>query len=122
MRTFINCRVREGGERISKICILIFLFVGMFTTNVMADQGPSLENLKRNAKAAREEQQKIAHEEFMSYIYMSVGFAVVIAIAWFSTVAAKKSKAANDLAKANRVIKHAHDPYKRSSTSHKPRR
>jgi hypothetical protein len=67
-------------------------------------------------------QERAAHEEFMSYVYMTLGFAVVIGIAWFSTVMAKKSKVANDLAKANRTpIKHAHDPYKRGQSA-RPRR
>lgn len=42
-------------------------------------------------------QEKQAHDEFMSYVYMILGFAVVIAIAWVSTVKARnRSKAENE--------------------------
>ena len=39
-----------------------------------------------------EELEKIRHEEILSYVYMGVGFLIVIFIAWFTTVLAKKQK------------------------------
>jgi hypothetical protein len=67
------------------------------TTNsngiITADSsGPSLSNLSKNLNLGAEELEKIRHEEILSYVYMGVGFLIVIFIAWFTTVLAKKQK------------------------------
>ncbi len=54
--------------------------------------GPSLSNLSKNLNLGAEELEKIRHEEIMSYVYMVLGFSIVIFIAWFTTVLAKKQK------------------------------
>jgi hypothetical protein len=95
-----------------------------FTYNVMAQGGASLGNLNKNANAIKQEQSKMTPEEIRSYIYMGVGFALVIAIAWFSTSLAKKRKIAADeeRAKRHQHVKHStHDPYF-NSRGHKVRR
>jgi hypothetical protein len=60
---------------------------------IIADSsGPSISNLSKNLNLGVEELEKIRHEEIMSYVYMVIGFLVVIFIAWFTTVLAKKQK------------------------------
>jgi hypothetical protein len=86
-----NTRVKQ----ILRTSVLFSLIFSLNISNLTAqDSGPSLENLKRNASETTKEMEKIKAEErqkeIMSYIYMSLGFAVVIGIAWFTTVAAKK--------------------------------
>lgn len=79
--------------------------------------GPSLENITKNLEQSAAELEKIRHEEIMSYIYMGVGFSIVIGIAWFTTVLARKRKRKEDEVRAIRMqqMKH-HKPH------HHPRR
>jgi heme/copper-type cytochrome/quinol oxidase subunit 2 len=82
--------------RVLRVCLLSILFISTFTVSSVAqgDGSPSLSNLRKNAEAIREKQ---AHDEFMSYIYMVVGFSIVIGIAWFTTVKARnRSKLENE--------------------------
>ena len=80
---------KKSTEKIVRACVFIFLSIYLSISNLMA-QGPDVSNLKNSLKAVKAEQEKIAHDEFMSYVYMCLGFSVVIAIAWFTTVAARK--------------------------------
>ena len=75
--------------------------------------GPSLENITKNLANSATELEKIRHEEIMSYIYMVLGFSVVIGIAWFTTVLAKNRKKKDDEVRAIRMqhMKHkTHHP------------
>lgn len=77
------------GEFKGSKSLLIFLISSILFIQRAVAQA-DISHLKKNLKAMEETQKKIAHDEFMSYVYMTVGFAIVIAIAWFSTVAARK--------------------------------
>lgn len=75
--------------------------------------GPSLENITKNLANTNAELEKIRNEEIMSYIYMGLGFSVVIGIAWFTTVLARKRKKKDDEVRAIRMqhVKHkTHHP------------
>lgn len=75
--------------------------------------GPSLENITKNLANTNAELEKIRKEEIMSYIYMVLGFSVVIGIAWFTTVLAKKRKKKDNEVRAIRMqhMKHkTHHP------------
>ena len=91
MENSLKNSVNNGLTKISRVCSLFILFTLSFGDRLQAQSdGPSLENIKNNTAAAAKEIEKQQHEEFMSYIYMSVGFIVVIAIAWSTTVMARK--------------------------------
>jgi beta-lactamase regulating signal transducer with metallopeptidase domain len=79
----------RGSERLFMRCILVLSLFAFNIVNALADDGPSLSNLKKNGHAIADEQKNIAHQEFLSYVWMVLGFAVVIAIAWISTVKAR---------------------------------
>jgi len=87
--------VNKGFAKVSRVCLLSILFVMSFVSGSMAQSDDaSLKNLKNNTAAGGKELErlrleKLQHDEFMSYVYMSVGFAVVIAIAWSTTVMAR---------------------------------
>ncbi len=85
-------------------------------------QDAGISNLKKNLSAIKDEQKKIAEEkEMWSYVYMILGFGVVIGIAWFTTVAARK-KAKKDAEERQRLITKIHgDPSKRTNL-HRARR
>lgn len=74
--------------------------------------GPSLENITKNLASSAKELEKIRKEEIMSYIYMGLGFSIVIAIAWFTTILARKRKRKEDEIRAIRAqnMKH-HKPH-----------
>lgn len=84
-------------ERFYRCCALLFLFIVFSTQSIIAQaQTPNVKNIKDNLTAIKEAQKKQAHEEFMGYIYMVLGFSLVIFVAWFSTVKAKKYKESQD--------------------------
>jgi len=74
--------------------------------------GPSLENITKNLASSAKELEKIRKEEILSYIYMGLGFSIVIAIAWFTTILARKRKRKEDEIRAIRAqnMKH-HKPH-----------
>jgi hypothetical protein len=86
-------------------------------TEAASDEGPSLKNLTKNSSAINAELAKIKekerHDQIMSYIYMGVGFSIVIAIAWFTTALARKRQKSEDEKKALRLaqMKHHHKPH-----------
>ena len=85
------------------------------TSATVSDEsaGPSLANITKNLANSAAELEKIRHEEIMSYIYMGLGFSVVIGIAWFTTVLARKRKKKEDDVRAVRMQRMQH-------TKHKP--
>jgi len=87
-----NTSATNGLAGFSKLGMLLIVFILSSFQKLMAqaDAGPSMDHLKKNATAAAEELEKIRHDEIMSYVYMSAGFAVVIAIAWGTTIMARK--------------------------------
>lgn len=112
--------------KVSRSCILFFIFLLSSAERIFAQD---LKNVKNSLSSIKEEQEKLAHQEFMSYVYMVLGFAVVIAIAWITTVKARKrSQAENDakikLIQQNMAKKHtthsAHAGH--AHTLHKARR
>jgi hypothetical protein len=107
-------------------CILLFMFIFSSAQNIIAQAEPSLSNVKKTLQL----QEKQAHDEFMSYVYMVVGFAIVIAIAWISTVKARKRSKEENEAKMKIIQqnlankKHHTDPHYHGHghTLHKVRR
>ena len=111
MKNLVRTSIENGRNEIVRSCALVLSSMILFAYNGMAQDGPSLGNLNKNLDAAKDQ---MTFEEKMNYVYMSVGFALVIAIAWFSASLAKKRKIAADAERAKRMqhIKHSsHDPY-----------
>ncbi|MCW3105038.1 MAG: hypothetical protein JWO09_3478 [Bacteroidetes bacterium] len=79
-----------------------------------------------------EEIKRQEHDEFMSYVYMVLGFSIVIAIAWVSTVRARNRSRAENEAKMKFIQQnlankkhpaHPHPhPHPHGHTLHKARR
>jgi hypothetical protein len=86
---------KKGVEKALRTCVSLSLLIALTISSLplRADEGPSLENLKKNTSAGSKEMEKIKeeehHKEMMSYVYMSLGFAVVIGIAWGTTIMAR---------------------------------
>jgi hypothetical protein len=124
---------RTSGERLFRALFLFFFLFSMAISQQAAAQegnlskdsaasseasdagGPSLSHLKKNLAAGDEEikriQEKARHDEIMSYVYMGVGFSIVIGIAWFTTSLAKKRKQRDDEQKAIRLANMKHKPH-----------
>jgi len=105
------------------LCRLFLLLVLAFSNVQSYAQEASTENLKKNFSALKDEQKRIAEEkEMWSYVYMVVGFSIVIGIAWFTTVAARK-KAKKDAEEKQKLIMKIHgDAAKKGHHLHKARR
>ncbi len=119
----IQKKIRDtSGDRVLRTCILLFLFSfatihlsvaqesgsvvdSASTATIDTPGGPSLSNLSKNLKSTKEEIKRIHTEEILSYVYMVLGFSVVIGIAWFTTVLARKRKKQEDEIKAIRLQK-----------------
>jgi TRAP-type C4-dicarboxylate transport system permease small subunit len=99
METLINASTKFGNK-ITKLCALFFLFTVTFSSKVYAQA-----DIKNISKTIDEAKKQAAHEEFMSYVYMTVGFGIVIAVAWFSTSMAKKQRMKSDAEKSERASK-----------------
>jgi hypothetical protein len=104
METFQKKFGNRHLMRSLRVSLLSFLFIFSFSLSSLADgDGPSLSNLKKNTAEGTKEIQAIrekqAREEFLSYVYMVVGFSIVIAIAWITTVKARKRTALENEAK-----------------------
>lgn len=115
MDTSIEKNFLNRQNQFKKSITFLIASLVFFTNNIFAQGGASLDNVKKNVNAIGNE---MTHEEIMQYTYMGVGFALVIAIAWFSTSLAKKRRIAADEERARRHhgnIKHtSHDPYFKS--------
>ncbi len=90
------------------------------STAAADDSGPSIANITKNLNSSAEELERIRHEEIMSYIYMGLGFSVVIGIAWFTTVLARKRKRKEDEVRAIRAANMKHKAH--HGHGHHPRR
>lgn len=129
--TYTKAKKMSWGSILKGFCLVFIFFfftlnfsfsqtpdsVPPDTSTAVADEsaGPSLENITKNLENSAAELEKIRHEEIMSYIYMGLGFSIVIGIAWFTTVLAKKRKKKEDEVRAIRMQHMKHK-------SHHPRR
>ena len=102
---------KNGKEKSLKSCALLFSFMVLFTINVMGtiNTENSLPSSKDDEKAAIAELQ---HQEFMNYIYMALGFGVILGVAWFTVVGKRKKVTPKDVEK-NHVINHRHSTYEK---------
>jgi hypothetical protein len=131
-KKFGNNRLMRG----LRACLLSVLFILSFSVTSLAEgDGPSLSNLRKNTAQGTKEIQEIrerqAREELLSYIYMVVGFSIVIAIAWITTVKARKRTALENEAKMKFIQQnlankkhtaHGHGHAHAHGTLHKARR
>lgn len=117
---------KKGVGKIFRICVSLLLLFSLTISSLAAqDGGPSLENLKKSVKETTKEVERIKeeerHKEIMSYVYMSVGFSVVIGIAWFTTVAARK-RSKKEQEEKQRFILKQQELRKQHGHLHKARR
>lgn len=129
MKTFSK---NYGNTQLMKGLRAFLLSVMLICSSPIASfaegDGPSLDNLRKNTSEGTKEiaalREKEARDELLSYVYMIVGFSIVIAIAWVTTVKARKRSALENEAKMkfiqqNLAKKHAHG---HGHTLHKARR
>lgn len=103
-----------------KVMFLVFFFFSVLDI-IAQDDGPSLSNIKRSAAAIKEEQEKMAQEQLIKeIIYISIGFAIVVGIAWFATILARK-KAKKDAEVKQKIMEKLHGD-RAHNHHHKPRR
>lgn len=72
----------------------------------IAGDEPSIGNLNKNLNAARDQ---FAHHEMISYLFMAVGFIIVLAFAWMSSNSFQRKD--EDKTTINPHSKYEHDPY-----------
>jgi len=87
-------------KKIQKFFTLILLLASPFLNKVIGQA-----DVKNISKTFEEAKKQAAHDEFMSYVYMTIGFLFVIGVAWFTTSLAKKQKQKSDAEKAERALK-----------------
>ncbi|MGQ0828518.1 MAG: hypothetical protein ACT4ON_09005 [Bacteroidota bacterium] len=103
--------IKLSLEKLSRFCTLLFISFILSSTSVIAqdsasnsaqdtaaqNNGPSLQNIKKTGSAISEKIKADARrKEILGYVYMILGFSLVIAVAWFSTVKARKYKERQD--------------------------
>lgn len=122
MKTLNTLIIKASNTFLGKKILVLVLFI-MYGGLLNADEGePSLGHLKRSAAAIKEEQEKMAREQLIKeVVYISIGFTIVVLIAWFTTSLARK-KAKKDAEEKQKILTKLHgDPNKRVQT-HKHRR
>ena len=83
--------VNNGLTRVWQVCLLSVLFLFSFAGVAVGQSAdPSVDNLKNNMSAAAKEMEHQKQVEFMNYVWMCIGFAIVVAVAWSTTVMARK--------------------------------
>lgn len=121
-KKFANIQLMKG----LRICLLSLLLICSFSITSFAEGGPSLDNLRKNTSEGTKEiqalREKEAHDEFMSYVYMVLGFSIVIAIAWITTVKARKRSALENEAKMKFIQQNLAKKQAHGHTLHKARR
>ena len=106
MEPLIKITKESTGNKILKSFALLFLFIETLPYNAAAQADTS--NISKVLDAKR----KADHEELMSYVYMTVGFIIVIGVAWFTTSLAKKQRLKSDAEKAQKVaMRQAQNPH-----------
>ena len=114
MKKSITNAIDNNMNKIIRACALLISSIILFAYNANAqDGGPSIGNLNKNLAAAKDQ---MSRQEKMSYLFMALGFILVMGIAWFSTSLAKKRKMEKDemirRRHLNNISKHpTHDPY-----------
>ena len=124
-----QCGRKRGGRMLGIILILSLLLLSgsqslraqesdsvkdsVSTSTASSDEGPSLSN--KTFTALSDQVSKIKEQErrneILSYVYMGVGFSIVIAIAWFTTSLARKRQKKADEQKAIRLANMKHKPH-----------
>lgn len=112
-----------NGDRLLRICIFFFLSFCLSTQLSLAqtpDSASSVvsadsasasdgfakkENTAKIFDEAREIAAKSRRDQILQYVIMVVGFSIVIGIAWFTTVLARKRKKKEDEIRAIRMQK-----------------
>lgn len=92
---------------------LLLITILSNSKNMLAQGDPSFDNIQKATEAARDQ---IRHDEIMSYVYMAIGFIIVISIAWFTNVRVQKRRNLEDRNKRAGATHHRnpHDPYRKS--------
>lgn len=111
MKTLTKKSAGKERKTYWKSCALFFLSTVLLSINSFAQD---VSNIKNSLASIKAEQEHQAFQEKMSYLYMFLGLAFVIGIAWFSTVYARKNKKIVVETNPHRhYIKHPHDPRRR---------
>jgi hypothetical protein len=113
MKATTNVPKRKNGL-LMRCAFFCFLFITTVEKVVaQASDEPSLQHLKKNTAALREEiESEARRQEILNYVYMVVGLIIVFAVAWFSTSTAKKKS----------MVKTDHHPKPIHRKGHHPRR
>ncbi len=104
---------KNTKNKLSRVCLLVAANVLATVNTIMAQNDPAVENIKKTTDAAKDE---FARQELMGYVYMVVGFGLVIAIAWFTNTRVQKRRNEEAAQRAAaRHHHHAHDPHHRTT-------
>jgi hypothetical protein len=104
METFQKKFGNQQLVRVLRNFLLSALLIASFSFSSFAGgDGPSLDNLRKNTAEGTKEiqslREKAERDELLSYLYMIIGFGIVIGIAWVTTVKARKRSLAENEAK-----------------------
>lgn len=110
---------KTAGSKLTRVSLLIAANVLATVNTIMAQ---SVDNMKNTVDAAKDLKEQLAHEEMMGYVYMVLGFGLVIGIAWFTNTRVQKRRneeAAQKMA-ARHHHHHPHDPHRAPVTRRRP--
>ena len=107
METLIKKSQKNIGKRVFKATVLLFSILILSVVNATGQNNvkPSTTDAA-NAEVIKA-QKEADHQEFMNYLYMALGFGLIVGVAWF-TVAGKNKKTEKPVANSPQYKKHFH--------------
>lgn len=113
--------LKTAKNKLTSVGLLVAANVLATVNTIMAQSDPAVENIKKTTEAAKDMKDEFAREEMMGYVYMVVGFGLVIAIAWFTNTRVQKRRneeaAQKAAARQHHHHHHSHDPHHRTSVN-----
>ena len=107
---------KTAKNKLTRVCLLVAANVLATVNTIIAQNEPAVENIKKTTDAAKDLKEQLAHEEMMGYVYMVIGFGLVIGIAWFTNtrVQKRRNEEAAQKAASRHHHHHPHDPHHRA--------
>ena len=115
---------KSASSKLTNVFLLVAANVLATVNTVMAQANdPSVENIQKTTDAAKDLKEQIHHEEMMGYVYMVIGFGLVIAIAWFTNNKVQQRRSSEAAQKAAALQQHhghrIDDQHRRTSIQRK---
>jgi len=110
MKTIAKKVEKNNNRRILRCYVFLFSIMLLSTINVIGQNnvnGNASSTAKDDSNTEAEIKKEAEHQEKMGYIYMVLGFGLIMGVAWFM-VAGKRKKQGSETNEHHHVARHHH--------------